>query len=130
MFRNAAPATDMPLPAYAARSASRHDTPRDLSLRIHGDLSAVEAEWRRFEEVADCTVFQTFDWLAAWHRHIGLRAKVQPAIVVGRFAVGDTAFILPLGIAPHGLARRLCWLGQELCDYNAPLSSRATSPST
>jgi len=124
MFRNAAPATDVALPACAALSASRRDAPRDLSLRIHGDLIAVEAEWRGFEQVADCTVFQTFDWLAAWHRHIGLRAKVQPAIVVGRFAGGDTAFILPLGIAPHGLARRLCWLGQELCDYNAPLIAR------
>ncbi len=111
----------MVLPASAPRSEPRRDTPRDFSLRIHGDLAAAEGEWRRFEAIADCTVFQTFDWLATWHRHIGLRARVQPAIVVGRFAGGDTAFILPLGIAPHGVARRLCWLGQELCDYNAPL---------
>lgn len=123
-FRNAAPAADVALRSSAPRSESRREAPRDFSLRIIGDLAAVEAEWRRFEEIADCTVFQTFDWLAAWHRHIGLRAKVQPAIVIGRFAGGDTAFILPLCVGPHGLARRLCWLGQELCDYNAPLIAR------
>jgi CelD/BcsL family acetyltransferase involved in cellulose biosynthesis len=119
-FQDAAPAADVALPASRSHSESRCDAPPDFSLRIHGDLNAVEAEWRRFEAIADCTVFQTYDWLAAWHRHIGLRAKVQPAIVVGRVG-GDTAFILPLGVAPHGLARRLSWLGQELCDYNAPL---------
>ena len=32
--------------------------------------------------------------------------------------------MLPLCVAPHGPVRRLCWLGQELCDYNAPLLAR------
>jgi CelD/BcsL family acetyltransferase involved in cellulose biosynthesis len=123
-FRDAAPAADVVLPTAAGRREAGREAPHDLNLRIHGDLANVEAEWRRFEAVADCTVFQTFDWLAAWHRHIGLRARVQPAVAVGRFADGDTAFIVPLCIAPHGPARRLCWLGQELCDYNAPLLAR------
>ena len=30
-------------------------------------------------------------------------------------------FLLPLAIEPRGFARRLTWLGSELCDYNAPL---------
>jgi hypothetical protein len=29
-------------------------------LSVHDDLGRIEAEWRRFEAVADCTVFQTF----------------------------------------------------------------------
>ena len=29
--------------------------------------------------------------------------------------------MLPLCVVPELSARRLCWLGQELCDYNAPL---------
>ena len=84
-------------------------------------LATIERDWRHLEQNGDATAFQSFDWLAAWHRHIGLRARVQPAVAVGRFADGDTAFIVPLCVAPHGPARRLCWLGQELCDYNAPL---------
>ncbi len=92
-----------------------------LNLSIHDRLETVEAEWRRFERTADCTPFQTFDWLSRWQRHIGTRSSVQPAIVVGSFADGQTAFILPLGIDRSRGARRLCWLGQDLNDYNAPL---------
>jgi len=107
MFRNAAPATDVALPACAALSASRRDAPRDLSLRIHGDLIAVEAEWRGFEQVADCTVFQTFDWLAAWHRHIGLRAKSTgdvDAFHAAALSAGGRSDGAP-GIRPHDRVR-------------------------
>ncbi len=92
----------------------------DIRLTIHQDLAAVEATWRRFEAHADCTVFQTFDWLAGWHRHIGLRANVAPAVVAGRDAAGDLLFLMPLAVHP-GIVRRLKWLGYDLCDYNAPL---------
>jgi CelD/BcsL family acetyltransferase involved in cellulose biosynthesis len=35
-----------------------------MSLRVYGGLGEVEREWKAFERRADCTVFQTFDWLA------------------------------------------------------------------
>ena len=82
--------------------------PVTLSLSIHDRLESVEAEWRRFEQNADCTPFQTFDWLQRWQRHIGTRQGVQPAIVVGTLADGQTIFILPFGIDRGGGARRLC----------------------
>jgi D-aspartate ligase len=96
----------------------------DLGVVIHDNLDAVESEWRRFEQSADCTAFQLFDWLATWHRHIGMRGGVRPVIIVGSYADGATAFILPLAVADKHGARRLCWLGQEQCDYNAPLLAR------
>ena len=96
------------------------DAPPKLSVSIDHDLATVEADWRRFESRADCTVFQTFDWLAAWHRHVGQREGARPAIAVGRLG-GEIAFMLPLCVLPHGFGRRLCWLGQDLSDYNAPL---------
>jgi CelD/BcsL family acetyltransferase involved in cellulose biosynthesis len=92
-----------------------------LTLQVHGDLAAVEREWRTFEQQADCTVFQAFDWLAKWQQHIGSRAGVAPAIVLGRDAGGSLAFILQLAVETGALARRLTWLGSDLCDYNAPL---------
>jgi CelD/BcsL family acetyltransferase involved in cellulose biosynthesis len=91
-----------------------------ITVAIHDDLAAVEADWRRFEETADCTVFQTFDWLSAWQRHIGQRNGVTPAIVVGQGADGRLLFLIPLAVAP-GVVRRLTFLGSDLCDYNAPL---------
>ena len=73
------------------------------------------------ERTASCTAFQTFDWLAAWQKHIGQRRGVRPAVAVGFFAGDETAFILPLCVMRGRLVARLCWLGQDLCDYNAPL---------
>src|SRR5262249_8056372 len=95
--------------------------PPHLSIQIFSELGPVEAEWRQFEFTADCTAFQSFDWLAAWQRHVGERRGARPVIAVGRFAEGDIAFIAPLCVMRGHLARRLCWLGQDLCDYNAPL---------
>ena len=96
----------------------------ELDFSIHTDLAEVESEWRRFEQVAECTPFQTFEWLSAWQRHIGALDRIVPVIVIGRFADGQTAFILPLAVERRRAGRRLCWLGQELCDYNAPLLAR------
>jgi CelD/BcsL family acetyltransferase involved in cellulose biosynthesis len=105
----------------ARRSGVRHEIPPHLCTHIFSELSAVEAEWRQFERTAGCTAFQTFDWLAAWQKNIGERRGIRPVVAVGRFADGDIAFILPLCVMRGHLARRLCWLGQDLCDYNAPL---------
>ncbi len=98
--------------------------PANLSLAFYDEFAAVEAQWRRFERVADCTPFQTFDWLSAWQRQVGQRDGVIPVIAVASFANGDIAFLLPLGIERKRLARRLCWLGQDVNDYNAPLVAR------
>jgi len=92
----------------------------DIRLSVHEELSAVEQDWRDFERRADGTVFQSFDWLATWQRHIGTLASVRPAIVVGRDA-GGILFMLPLATRAAGFARELTWLGSGLCDYNAPL---------
>lgn len=91
-----------------------------LEIAIYDDLDAVEGDWRRLESSGDCTVFQSYDWLASWYRHIGRRALVKPAIVVGRGADGGVLFLMPLAVA-GGIVRRLTWLGSYLCDYNAPL---------
>jgi D-aspartate ligase len=114
--------------AAACRDNAASDARADLRLSLYDDFAAVEAQWRSFERVADCTPFQTFDWLAAWQRHIGQRSKAIPAIAVASFTNGDTAFMLPLCIEPKHRTRRLCWLGQDVNDYNAPLLARDFSP--
>jgi CelD/BcsL family acetyltransferase involved in cellulose biosynthesis len=92
----------------------------DLKISIAGELAPVEADWRALEAVADCTAFQTFDWVSAWHRNIGIRSGVKPAVVTVRDAAGALLLLLPLAIEP-GKVRRLTWLASDLCDYNAPL---------
>ncbi|MEA2904648.1 MAG: hypothetical protein QOI12_2035 [Alphaproteobacteria bacterium] len=104
-------------PAPCARGAG---TSSRVAIAIHDDLAAIEAEWRRFETRAECTVFQTFDWLSAWQRHIGTQEGITPAIVVGRGDDGELLFLMPLAVK-RGILRRLIWLGCDLCDYNAPI---------
>jgi CelD/BcsL family acetyltransferase involved in cellulose biosynthesis len=110
-----------PAAADYARARSQQALLGEISLTVYEDMPAIEREWREFEQRADCTVFQTFDWLASWQRHIGARSGAQPAIVVARAAAGTILLIVPLSIRSAGFARELTWLGADLCDYNAPL---------
>jgi CelD/BcsL family acetyltransferase involved in cellulose biosynthesis len=96
-------------------------SPPRVHWQIHMQLSAAEAVWREFQLVADCTVFQTFEWLSEWHRAIGAGRGVTPVIVLGRRDDLRPLILLPLAVEHGALARRLTWLGSELCDYNAPL---------
>ncbi len=107
----------VPLPGLPVRGSALGGA----QLSLTSDLDALEAEYRRFEAIADCTPFQTFDWLASWQRHIGARTGTRPAVVTAAQRDGGLLFILPLAIERSGLARRLVFLGRDLCDYNAPL---------
>ena len=107
---------DLDAGAESARTASA----ADFDLSVHEDMSAAEADWRAFEERADLTVFQTFDWLSTWHRHIGARNGVIPAIVMVRQR-GEIVSIWPLAIESRSRARCVRWLGARLSNYNGPL---------
>lgn len=102
-----------------------------LALSLHSDLADLTAEWQAFEREADCTVFQTYGWLANWQACIGVLRGTRPAIVAGRDAGGQLLFICQLAVENRGPARCLTWLASDLCDYNAPLLARrfADSPS-
>lgn len=115
--------TDRVAAEWSARNGSGAERPA-IEIAIHHELDTVETEWRQFERHADCTAFQSFDWLAGWCRHIGPLTRTQPAIVVGRQHDGTALFILPLAVMP-GTVRRLTWLGSDLCDYNGPLLAKA-----
>ena len=109
--------TEAPVRTVTGTIARRND----ITVTVEGDLAALAREWREFEQRADGTVFQSFAWLSAWRRHIGVLKDVHPAIVVGRDADGRIAILLPLATQAGRFARELVWFGSDLCDYNAPL---------
>jgi CelD/BcsL family acetyltransferase involved in cellulose biosynthesis len=111
---------DRAMPSRQARAPARAAS-GNIELTVHTELAAAEIDWRTLQDPAGCTVFQTYEWLSAWQRHVGSRSGVTPSIVVGRDAAGCVLFILPLAIQMAGIARALTWLGSDLCDYNAPL---------
>jgi CelD/BcsL family acetyltransferase involved in cellulose biosynthesis len=116
-----APAAFDAEPASVDRARESSSASAALRVVLHDNLDGVEQRWRRFERVADCTPFQTFDWLRTWQRHIGKPADVQPLIAIASYPDGETALILPLAVERQRTGRRLSWLGQDLNDYNAPL---------
>jgi CelD/BcsL family acetyltransferase involved in cellulose biosynthesis len=105
-------------PARATHDAE-HGT-AEVSLQIFTDLAAAEPQWREFEQTASYTVFQTFDWLNEWHRHIGAMKQLTPVITLV-FIDEQPCLLLPLAIERVAGVRRLVWLGVDLADYNAPL---------
>jgi len=120
-LRNAEVAPQLARISAATNAETHEDLSRRLILEVHTDLDSVESRWREFERWADCTPFQTFDWVAAWQRNIGVREGVIPVVAIGCINRDQIAFILPLALVPGRLTRRLCWLVQEMSDYTAPL---------
>jgi len=109
------PERSAPLLLAAVRAAA------PIDIAIIGDFDSIEPEWRRFEQYADCTAFQCFDWLSTWHRHIGAPAGVVPIFVIGRNQAGEIVMLVPLAVQRSGAFTSLTFLGRALCDYNAPL---------
>ena len=122
--RNAAASPPAPAAAWPLaklKAEVRRDVTQDLKIGIHETLAGLEADWRRMEEHADMSPFQSFDWLTAWLKHIGRAQGVLPCIAVGRCGPGDPLFIMPLMITRSGPLRVLTWLGSDTNDYNAPI---------
>lgn len=100
----------------------------EVLLSVHQEFASLQGPWTDLEKTGDCTAFQTFAWLSAWFRNIGARTGIEPCIVAGWDANEKGAlFILPLGLKRGLLGTRLVWLGGRLCDYQAPLLSKAFS---
>lgn len=102
---------------YAARLAHAAGT------TLYESFEAAEPVWRAFETRAAGTAFQSFDWLSIWHRHVGERLGIEPAIAVVMRA-GEPLMLAPLGIERRFGLRRLVWLGGRMADYKGPLLAR------
>lgn len=83
--------------------------------------AAIERLWRDFETRAAGHVFQSYDFVELWCRHVGSARGVVPFIVVGRDERGRARCILPFGVR-RCLGRSSAeWLGGEHSDYNCGL---------
>ncbi|MDZ4380065.1 MAG: GNAT family N-acetyltransferase [Parvibaculum sp.] len=121
-------------PAAFARRGARGTTARfragyearlahAAGITLYESFEAAEPVWRAFEAHAAGTAFQSFDWLSIWHRHVGKRLGIEPAIAVVT-RVGEPAMLAPLGIERRFGLKRLVWLGGRMADYKGPLLAR------
>lgn len=97
---------------------------RDLRITVEQNFRSLEAPWRELEAEGDAHVFQSYDWLEAWHGCIGRNVPVTPCLVLVESRPGIPLMLLPLGITRAGFARALVWLGGEFSDYQGPLLAR------
>jgi len=84
----------------------REHTSLGILLSLHSNLGLIEQQWKEFEQFADCTAFQSFDWLSAWQLHIGgSKAETTPCVILGFDDAGRLLFIFPLAVRSGRLAR-------------------------
>jgi CelD/BcsL family acetyltransferase involved in cellulose biosynthesis len=94
-------------------------------IELFDDLRQVEPVWRRLEQ-GDvlATPYQRYDFLAPWQQHVGRRAGVIPAVLVGFGADGEPLLLCPFGrrsLGPLGIAE---FLGGKHSNFNMPLWRR------
>ncbi|MCC2111180.1 MAG: GNAT family N-acetyltransferase [Hyphomicrobiales bacterium] len=91
---------------------------------VHRDFATIEAAWRRFETHAVMSPYQRFDFLQAWHDHLGRPHGISPLLIEGRYG-SKTGFIWPMGISTRGPLRVAVWLGGRYTNYNLGLYDAA-----
>lgn len=82
----------------------------------------IEREWRHLEATGCGTVFQRYDWVDAYLRHVLPHENARASILLGRLD-GEPAFILPLAISKTGPLRIAKWIGGKHSSYNFGLWS-------
>jgi CelD/BcsL family acetyltransferase involved in cellulose biosynthesis len=80
-------------------------------------------EWRALHDAAPtATPFQSWEWARAWWAH---RRRGRLCILCARDADGALVGLMPLVVAPYGLARRVTFLGAPEADYQDLLAAPA-----
>lgn len=118
MSYNSSTALDRAAPATAFFNLGANDID---TVAVETDFGAIERDWRAFEQSAAGHVFQSFDWISAWHGTIGRRQGIVPLIVTGRTASGRLLFLLPLGATRLFGLTALTWLGGSQADLKCGL---------
>jgi CelD/BcsL family acetyltransferase involved in cellulose biosynthesis len=105
-----------------AESPARSKASRIAHVDILGDLTAVEAAWRAFEEPGHLfSPYQRFDLLAAWQRSVGEREGAHPFIVIARDGEQRPLALLPLALRQSHGVRTACFMGGKHTTFNMGL---------
>jgi CelD/BcsL family acetyltransferase involved in cellulose biosynthesis len=100
-----------------------------ISLRITDDLASIEADWESLQAIAPCTGPQTYDWAAAWVRHVAGPEGRDAIIALGRAQNGALLFLWPFEMKKIAGLRVLEWLGGDHANYNMGLFVPETASS-
>jgi CelD/BcsL family acetyltransferase involved in cellulose biosynthesis len=131
---------ETPLSAFREEKGSHLGALKIIEARRSQDLAALQESWLALQaRCPQITPYQTWEWNAAWWRHLGARKRLclllfyanRPETLVNGLPPRSAPFpseglvgIAPLYVSWHlGLPlRRLAWLGTGLSDYLGPIA--------
>jgi CelD/BcsL family acetyltransferase involved in cellulose biosynthesis len=87
-----------PLAMNETLQLSAHGLAGGMLIHVHDDVNLVETKWRALQQHGFASVYQSFDWCAAWLSRVGTKRGISPCIVTGENALGQVLFILPLQV--------------------------------
>lgn len=122
------------MPVSKARRSilhSRREQVRDialaegLTLSVHVDMQALEADWRALEASPSASLHQGFDWCTAW------AATHANQLLLVRGRIGQkTVFILPLELVRGRFFRTARFIGSPHSNINTGLFAEDFDPVT
>ncbi len=89
-------------------------------ITILQNLGDARSPWLRLQASGIYGHYQRFDWLEAWHVHLGSALGVRPLIIICEDAAGP-AMILPLALNRRGGTTVLEWMGWQHGNQNTGL---------
>ena len=94
------------------------------SIKTFHTLDDARATWRTFQENGSSYVFQSYEWLNSWYRHIGSARGDKPFLVAVYDDAGEPGCFLAFSVVAEGGITVLTWFGDPLNDYGAPILAR------
>ena len=94
------------------------DTAAFARIALFRDMAAAEPVWRAFEQNADLTPYQRFDFLNLWQQHIGEKEGVSPLVFAAFNANDEPLCLLPLGKFTRGPFPVARFLAGKHANYN------------
>jgi len=115
----------LPLGGNSVETAAASRTERIVAVEFHRDVAAAAPVWHRLKsEGALATPYQTYDFLAAWQRHVGRIGGVTPLVVTAYGPTGRPLLLWPFGHIDRGPCRVLQFLGGKHANINFGLWDR------
>jgi CelD/BcsL family acetyltransferase involved in cellulose biosynthesis len=96
---------------------------KDRTVAVHSDWTKLQTAWRQLENDGHCTVFQTYDWVAAWYANTVRHGLAEPVIVTVEDD-GGIVWILPLCRHRSRRLRYISLADLGVSDYGGPLMAR------
>lgn len=93
-----------------------------LTVERVSDVAAARAEWTRLAAQAG-NIFSSWEWAAAWHRHLGGGAEL--AVAIARRSTGAATAILPLCVVRESPFRLVRFVGAGPADQLGPVCAPA-----